>query len=119
MNKRKEAWRNARGVWANLDREYFFGVGGFLHDNWASTIPSGTPESMFLKYDSSKPSMGKDASEANCPHGRLFASACAMKGCQASCNHTNPASMVDETTRVKIFKRTTDQLKAFGVQMPN
>ena len=109
--KRAEAWKEANQELKKVDRKFFWGVNGPLIENWAAIADPGGPGSCFLSY--AAPANGsRSTSKANCPYGRLFEGTCKMKGCLNNYDHTNPAKMLPDPVRIKIFERTVAQVSS-------
>jgi hypothetical protein len=109
--KRAEAWKEANQELKKVDRKFFWGVNGSLIENWAAIADPGGPGSCFLSY--AAPANGsRSTSKANCPYGRLFEGTCKMKGCLNNYDHTNPAKMLPDPVRIKIFERTVAQVSS-------
>ena len=109
--KRAEAWKEANQELKKVDRKFFWGVNGPLIENWAALADPGGPGSCFLSY--AAPANGsRSTSKANCPYGRLFEGTCKMKGCLNNYDHTNPAKMLPDPVRIKIFERTVAQVSS-------
>jgi hypothetical protein len=115
IQARTAAWRTAGTDVLRANRDCFYGITGILLDSWQAHVASGGPSSCRLVFDAGKGY--NQPGKVQCVLGRLFpAATCSVKSCLDHSDHTQPAKLVDDPTRRKIFERTVAAAKALGAQ---